>query len=133
MPPLRGGTCFHLILDSPLAGAGRTFPLQEKYQKCPQGGFAALENPLMWSLVTLQGVCLLGQPKCRYLRLRALFATASFGCYLCTHWAVICWIVFPIGADSVRWCIIKHQNDRSTAPQQVLESPENKSSVIRFA
>ncbi len=50
-PPLRGGPGLNLVLDSPLPGRGRSFPLQEKNQKCPQGGYAALENPLITGVI----------------------------------------------------------------------------------
>ena len=47
---LRAATAFFISLDSPCR-AGRSFPLQEKNQKCPQGGYAALENPLITGVI----------------------------------------------------------------------------------
>ena len=51
MPPLRGGAGLIYRSDSPCR-AGRSFPLQEKNQKCPQGGYAALENPLITGVIS---------------------------------------------------------------------------------
>ena len=44
-------------------GTGRTFPLQGKYQKCPQGGSATLENPPICRFV-LRGSCSLSGIAC---------------------------------------------------------------------
>ena len=52
--------------------------------------------------------------RCRAKRLRAFIETAPFGCCLCTHWLLICQIVFRFGADSVPCITISTEQPRAT-------------------